>query len=152
MKCHILILLFLGTCLQGKFQAFFPHENSLDLTHRHTGGYFSASITEDNTTSSTAPSFTNTENTLPENTLWNVVLGPNPAKDFIKVTVLAPVNNTWQVELLDLMGRRIDQKQMLLNQPVHFDLKGLSPSFYFIRISDPEKKVSTTRRISKERD
>lgn len=142
MKCYILIFLYFSTCLQGKIQACFPGFNSTPELLSYAGRY-SFSSEEDEETNNL---FRASGKYQPQ---WKIELYPNPAADFIKVIVLSPFKSTLQVELLDLLGNRIKEQQILVNQSLIFDLSDLKPSIYFLRITDTNKQLSITRKVTK---
>ena len=58
-------------------------------------------------------------------------LSPNPAGDFVNVTLPADVTGTYQINLYDLQGRHLNTQFLVAGQPL--DLSGLSAGMYTIK-------------------
>lgn len=77
--------------------------------------------------------------------LTSVAVFPNPAKDFILVEVILPVNSKASVSLMNLQGRKVYENQLSLQaglNTVSIPSANLSNGMYFYEIKIGKKTVS----------
>lgn len=76
---------------------------------------------------------------------------PNPGYQSFRIAIENNSRSTIQVQLIDLLGRRLQQFQFTKNQQVwqqDIDLSNLTPGTYLLKISDGNRQ--TTKRIIKQ--
>lgn len=69
---------------------------------------------------------------------------PNPAKGSTSITTNSQRSVFVTVQLLDELGRLLKQQTGNISQssPVHFDLTGITPGLYLLRVVTPESKIT----------
>lgn len=73
---------------------------------------------------------------------------PNPTKDNITVKFTASVNQTYQLTLYDVQGRKISFKEMKATQKenmVLYSLNGLTPSIYYLKLMSGNETVGVEK-------
>lgn len=81
--------------------------------------------------------------------LAQVLIIPNPVKEQFEVQIHTKNEVAIKLELVNLIGTIVQTKEQIINDQtsISFDIKDLSPSTYFLRISDERKII--TRKIIK---
>jgi len=72
----------------------------------------------------------------------SIKLMPNPATDFFKISTQEKIST---VQVINLVGTVV--KQFNANSSDYFDINGLSPGVYFIKIDHAESNKSRTLRL-----
>jgi len=75
-------------------------------------------------------------------------LYPNPARDFINVDVKTDKTGSYRVELIDVSGKVLVNKAFYSNL-FKVNLRGFSPSIYYLRITDEKGKFLGSYKILK---
>ena len=75
-------------------------------------------------------------------------LYPNPAKDYINVSVNSRKNSKYKYELIDVSGRILLNKEEYSNL-FKISLQGFSPSLYYLRFLDEKGKFLGSYKIVK---
>ncbi len=66
----------------------------------------------------------------------NMTLFPNPANSHVQVQLSSDVNETWEVQLLDITGRNAKQTLQASNGNLSVDISELPAGMYFVRATN----------------
>jgi hypothetical protein len=84
-----------------------------------------------------------------ENTIPNVKIYPNPAKDEIKIDIDNQADfNQIEVSIFNLLGAMVLQSKYSNNQPI--SISELVPGTYIIRLTDKTRKLNFSKKIIKQ--
>ena len=88
--------------------------------------------------------FTNITTSVTENLKSDnlIVISPNPSSDFIEISVGANGCSPLQsdIKILNVYGQTVLSVGAIHELPLRFDVSGLAPGMYFVRIGDTTSK------------
>ena len=119
----------------GRYQWLVPMENSLDCFIR-----FTAMTGSDTSSSVTPAAFTISDGTAgvaDRNMDPDLAIFPNPAVEYINITVQNPAHAGKHTKLcvLDMLGNEIISREGHAGLPLELDVSGLPAGVYFIRLT-----------------
>lgn len=71
----------------------------------------------------------------------SVKVYPNPSSGKFFLTIEAEGSQTYQLKLVSLVGQTVEEREVMANQEVAFDLSNHPQGFYFIRVKVGQKEL-----------
>ena len=72
---------------------------------------------------------------------------PNPSSDFIYLPFTKEETYKYSVEIYNTLGKLVNEVPAL--ESTSFSIKNLPPAMYYLKLTNTEKQVSVTKKITK---
>ncbi len=66
---------------------------------------------------------------------------PNPTNGVFFLNIESQFSETFEVKIVNLIGQRVDVRQVETNQQIQFDLSGLPRGVYFVKIDVDQQQI-----------